>query len=118
MLSVVLCLSPLPLFPLPFPSLPPSLPPSSPPHSSLFPLSPSTPIRYNEFHDLNEKLKKKFPEMGLKLPGKRILGNNFDPGFIKQRRTGLHDFIIRMMKVSCRVSAGACVGVAVSLNGL
>lgn len=42
--------------------------------------------------------------MGLKLPGKRILGNNFDPEFIKQRKTGLHDFIIKMMKVSTSTS--------------
>ena len=26
------------------------------------------------------QLKKKYPELHFKLPGKRILGNNFDPG--------------------------------------
>ena len=62
-------------------------------------LSLSLTVRYNEFHDLNEKLKKRFPDGNPKLPGKRILGNNFDPDFIKQRREGLHDFICKMMKV-------------------
>lgn len=79
------------------PSLPPSFPPfPSPPPP---PLSLSLAVRYNEFHDLNEKLKKRFPDGNPKLPGKRILGNNFDPDFIKQRREGLHDFICKMMKV-------------------
>ena len=55
--------------------------------------------RYNEFHALQEKLKKKFPDANLKLPGKRILGNNFDPDFIKTRRHGLHDFILNLVKV-------------------
>ena len=75
--------------------VPPSPPPSP---SNLLPPS-SFSFRYNEFHDFNEKLKKRFPDAGLKLPGKRILGNNFDPEFIKQRREGLHDFVSRLMKV-------------------
>ena len=57
--------------------------------------------RYNEFHDLYEKLRKAFPSeaSGMKFPGKRIIGNNFDPDFIKLRREALHDFTIRLMKV-------------------
>ena len=55
--------------------------------------------RYNEFHTLQEKLKKKFSDVPLKLPGKRILGNNFDPQFIQQRREGLHGFILGLLKV-------------------
>ena len=55
--------------------------------------------RYNEFHSLQEKLKKNFPDIGLKLPPKRILGNNFDPEFIKNRREGLHDFVMNLVKV-------------------
>ena len=56
-------------------------------------------VRYNEFHEFHEKLKHRYPDLGLKLPGKRILGNNFDPEFIKARRAGLHEFISRMLKV-------------------
>lgn len=55
--------------------------------------------RYNEFNEFYDKLKRRYPDLGLKLPGKRFLGNNFDPEFIKARREGLHDFISRMMKV-------------------
>ncbi|CAH1788131.1 unnamed protein product [Owenia fusiformis] len=48
--------------------------------------------RYNEFHSVYEKLKKAFPDANLRLPGKRLFGN-LDPDFIKERRTGLHEFI-------------------------
>lgn len=47
--------------------------------------------RYNEFHQMCDKLKKIYPDLHLKLPGKRLLGNNFDPDFIKMRREGLND---------------------------
>ncbi|KAM7451879.1 Serine/threonine-protein kinase Sgk1 [Porites harrisoni] len=47
--------------------------------------------RYNEFHQLCDKLKRMFPDLRLKLPSKRLLGNNFDPEFIKVRREGLND---------------------------
>lgn len=47
--------------------------------------------RYNEFHQMCDKLKKLYPDLHLKLPGKRLLGNNFDPEFIKIRREGLND---------------------------
>lgn len=62
---------------------------------------PAHTIRYNEFHELYEKLRKAFPNesSGIKFPGKRIIGNNFDPDFIKLRREALHDFTIRLMKV-------------------
>ncbi|XP_030839064.1 serine/threonine-protein kinase Sgk1 [Strongylocentrotus purpuratus] len=53
--------------------------------------------RYNEFHKLYEVLKKKFPGADLKLPGKKLFGNNFDPEFIRQRREGLHDFIQKII---------------------
>uniref|UniRef100_A0A3B1KCP4 Serum/glucocorticoid regulated kinase family member 3 n=1 Tax=Astyanax mexicanus TaxID=7994 RepID=A0A3B1KCP4_ASTMX len=35
--------------------------------------------------------------MNLKIPAKRIFGDNFDPEFIKQRRTGLHEFIQKIV---------------------
>lgn len=54
----------------------------------------------NNFHFLfssYSQLKKKFPSAELKLPGKKLFGNNFDPEFIKQRREGLHDFIQKIL---------------------
>lgn len=57
--------------------------------------------RYNEFSELHDKLKRKFPDANsLKLPGKRFLGNNFDPEFIKSRKERLHEFVLKMTKVS------------------
>lgn len=53
--------------------------------------------RYNEFYALNEKLKKIFPSENLKLPGKRLLGNNFDPNFIQYRRTALHEYLQKLI---------------------
>lgn len=53
--------------------------------------------RYNEFHKLYDMIKKKYPDAGLKLPAKKLFGNNFDPEFIKQRREGLHDFIQKII---------------------
>uniref|UniRef100_A0A3P9JGG1 Serum/glucocorticoid regulated kinase family member 3 n=1 Tax=Oryzias latipes TaxID=8090 RepID=A0A3P9JGG1_ORYLA len=35
--------------------------------------------------------------MNLKIPAKRIFGDNFDPEFIQQRRAGLHEFIKRLV---------------------
>ncbi|RXM98306.1 Serine/threonine-protein kinase Sgk3 [Acipenser ruthenus] len=49
--------------------------------------------RYAEFDKLYNALKKQFPNINLKLPAKRIFGDNFDPEFIKQRRSGLNEFI-------------------------
>ncbi|XP_056440549.1 serine/threonine-protein kinase Sgk3 [Gadus chalcogrammus] len=53
--------------------------------------------RYAEFDKLHNALRKQFPSMNLKIPPKRIFGDNFDPEFIKQRRTGLHEFIQRLV---------------------
>lgn len=52
--------------------------------------------RYNEFHQLYDKLKKTFPHAKLRLPGKKIFGN-MEPGFIKERRDGLHNFIQKLL---------------------
>ncbi|KAI8495889.1 PREDICTED: serine/threonine-protein kinase Sgk3-like isoform X2 [Branchiostoma belcheri] len=49
--------------------------------------------RYTEFEKLHQMLKKNFPDVSFKLPGKKLFGNNFDPNFIKHRREGLHDFV-------------------------
>uniref|UniRef100_A0A672IYL8 Serum/glucocorticoid regulated kinase family member 3 n=1 Tax=Salarias fasciatus TaxID=181472 RepID=A0A672IYL8_SALFA len=53
--------------------------------------------RYAEFDKLYNTLRKQFPSMNLKIPAKRIFGDNFEPEFIKQRRAGLHDFIKRIV---------------------
>ncbi|CAB1349812.1 unnamed protein product, partial [Coregonus sp. 'balchen'] len=53
--------------------------------------------RYAEFDKLYNTLRKQFPSLNLKIPAKRIFGDNFDPEFIKQRRTGLHEFIQRLV---------------------
>ena len=72
-------------------------------------------FRYNEFSELHEKLKKKFNEANsLKLPGKRFLGNNFDPEFIKSRRERLNEFVFQMVKVNalcrfCKKNSGWCM---------
>uniref|UniRef100_A0A1I8FPX7 Serine/threonine-protein kinase Sgk1 n=1 Tax=Macrostomum lignano TaxID=282301 RepID=A0A1I8FPX7_9PLAT len=48
--------------------------------------------RYKEFNNLYDRLKKQFPEAGLKLPGKRFFGN-MDPEFIRQRQEGLDNMV-------------------------
>ncbi|KAM4718998.1 serine/threonine-protein kinase Sgk3 isoform 3-T3 [Anableps anableps] len=53
--------------------------------------------RYAEFDKLYNTLRKQFPSMNLKIPAKRIFGDNFDPEFIKHRRAGLHEFIKRIV---------------------
>ncbi|XP_013404642.1 serine/threonine-protein kinase Sgk1 [Lingula anatina] len=53
--------------------------------------------RYAEFNALYDKLKKIFPKAGLKLPGKKIFGNNLAPDFVKQRREGLHSFVQKLV---------------------
>uniref|UniRef100_A0AAR2IWU2 Serine/threonine-protein kinase Sgk1 n=1 Tax=Pygocentrus nattereri TaxID=42514 RepID=A0AAR2IWU2_PYGNA len=53
--------------------------------------------RYTEFDKLYNTLKKQYPALNLKIPAKRIFGDNFDPEFIKQRRTGLHEFIQKIL---------------------
>ncbi|XP_026093822.1 serine/threonine-protein kinase Sgk3-like [Carassius auratus] len=53
--------------------------------------------RYAEFDKLYNTLKKQFPTLNLKIPAKRIFGDNFDPEFIKHRRAGLHEFIQKIL---------------------
>uniref|UniRef100_A0A8C1FCD8 Serum/glucocorticoid regulated kinase family member 3 n=2 Tax=Cyprinus carpio TaxID=7962 RepID=A0A8C1FCD8_CYPCA len=53
--------------------------------------------RYAEFDKLYNTLKKQFPTLNLKIPAKRIFGDNFDPEFIKHRRAGLHEFIQKIV---------------------
>uniref|UniRef100_A0A672STW8 Serine/threonine-protein kinase Sgk1 n=1 Tax=Sinocyclocheilus grahami TaxID=75366 RepID=A0A672STW8_SINGR len=53
--------------------------------------------RYAEFDRLYNTLKKLFPALNLKIPAKRIFGDNFDPEFIKHRRAGLHEFIQKIV---------------------
>ncbi|XP_067568269.1 serine/threonine-protein kinase Sgk3 isoform X2 [Pseudorca crassidens] len=54
--------------------------------------------RYAEFDKLYNTLRKQFPAMALKIPAKRIFGDNFDPNFIKQRRAGLNEFIQNLVR--------------------
>ncbi|KAM9307852.1 serine/threonine-protein kinase Sgk3 [Gastrophryne carolinensis] len=54
--------------------------------------------RYAEFDKLYNALKKQFPAMNLKIPAKRIFGDNFDPEFIQQRRAGLNEFIQNLLQ--------------------
>ncbi|XP_072323741.1 serine/threonine-protein kinase Sgk3 isoform X3 [Scyliorhinus torazame] len=53
--------------------------------------------RYAEFDKLYNALKKQYPQYPLKIPAKRIFGDNFDPAFIKQRRAGLNEFIQKLV---------------------
>nr|CAD7446641.1 unnamed protein product [Timema bartmani] len=53
--------------------------------------------RYNEFYKLYESLKKQVPQLQLKLPGKKLFGNNLDPSFVQSRREGLDAFIQQLM---------------------
>ncbi|XP_063238015.1 serine/threonine-protein kinase Sgk1-like isoform X3 [Bacillus rossius redtenbacheri] len=53
--------------------------------------------RYNEFYRLYESLKKQVPHLHLKLPGKKLFGNNLDPLFVQSRREGLDCFIQQLM---------------------
>ncbi|XP_042318295.1 serine/threonine-protein kinase Sgk3 isoform X3 [Sceloporus undulatus] len=54
--------------------------------------------RYAEFDKLYHTLRKQFPTMNLRIPAKRIFGDNFDPDFIKQRRAGLNEFIQNLVQ--------------------
>ncbi|XP_054721932.1 LOW QUALITY PROTEIN: serine/threonine-protein kinase Sgk2-like [Uloborus diversus] len=53
--------------------------------------------RYNEFSKLLEILKRQYPHISLKLPGKKYLENNFSSDFIKNRRQGLNDFVQKLV---------------------
>ncbi|XP_069813612.1 serine/threonine-protein kinase Sgk3 isoform X2 [Dendropsophus ebraccatus] len=54
--------------------------------------------RYAEFDKLYNTLRKQFPAINLKIPAKRIFGDNFDPDFIQQRRAGLNEFIQNLLQ--------------------
>lgn len=54
--------------------------------------------RYNEFYKLSETLKKQVPAPQLKLPGKKLFGNNLDPTFVQERREGLDAFVQSLMQ--------------------
>ncbi|KAI2805436.1 Serine/threonine-protein kinase Sgk1 [Blomia tropicalis] len=56
--------------------------------------------RYNEFSKLCDGLKKLFPHLHLKLPGKKLFGNNFSTDFIRSRRQGLDNLVQRMLSDS------------------
>ncbi|KAL1483314.1 hypothetical protein MTO96_033274 [Rhipicephalus appendiculatus] len=53
--------------------------------------------RYNDFSKLLDIIKKQFPGCHLKLPGKKLFGNNFSPDFIRSRRQGLDEFIQKLV---------------------
>ncbi|UXI17155.1 serine-tRNA ligase [Sarcoptes scabiei] len=53
--------------------------------------------RYNEFSKLCDTLKKKYSFLHLKLPGKKLFGNNFSSDFIKNRRQGLDNLVQRIV---------------------
>ncbi|XP_027200210.2 serine/threonine-protein kinase Sgk2-like [Dermatophagoides pteronyssinus] len=52
--------------------------------------------RYNEFSKLCDSLKKQYPYLHLKLPGKKLFGNNFSTDFIRSRRQGLDTLVQRI----------------------
>lgn len=56
--------------------------------------------RYAEFHKLYESLKKQVPNLGLKLPGKKLFGNNLDPSFVAMRQDGLDNFVQKIISQS------------------
>lgn len=49
--------------------------------------------RYNEFDRLLSDIKRIEPDIKLKFPGKRLLGDNFSKDFIKKRMKGLDQFM-------------------------
>ncbi|GFT76018.1 hypothetical protein TNCV_1255301 [Trichonephila clavipes] len=53
--------------------------------------------RYNEFSKLLDVLKRQYPNIPLKLPGKKLFGNNFSSDFIKNRRQGLNEFVQKLV---------------------
>ncbi|XP_075440041.1 serine/threonine-protein kinase Sgk3 isoform X2 [Ascaphus truei] len=54
--------------------------------------------RYAEFDKLYNTLRKQYPNVNLKIPAKRIFGDNFDPDFIQHRRAGLNEFIQNLLQ--------------------
>ncbi|XP_055929106.1 serine/threonine-protein kinase Sgk2-like isoform X3 [Argiope bruennichi] len=57
--------------------------------------------RYNEFSKLLDILKRQYPNIPLKLPGKKLFGNNFSSDFIKNRRQGLNEFVQKLVSEPC-----------------
>uniref|UniRef100_A0A0A9YAP4 Serine/threonine-protein kinase Sgk3 n=3 Tax=Lygus hesperus TaxID=30085 RepID=A0A0A9YAP4_LYGHE len=53
--------------------------------------------RYNEFHKLHDSLKKQVPNFQLKLPRKKLFGNNLSPEFVASRKQGLDLFIQQLV---------------------
>ncbi|CAF0921870.1 unnamed protein product [Rotaria sordida] len=47
--------------------------------------------RYKEFQTLNDKLRR--IQSDLKLPGRRLLGDSFEPDFILKRQRGLNEYV-------------------------
>uniref|UniRef100_A0A1B6DUY2 Non-specific serine/threonine protein kinase n=2 Tax=Clastoptera arizonana TaxID=38151 RepID=A0A1B6DUY2_9HEMI len=54
--------------------------------------------RYNEFYKLHDILKKQVSNLQLKLPGKKLFGNNLDPQFVATRREGLNAFVQQLIQ--------------------
>ncbi|KAM7319497.1 hypothetical protein ACRRTK_021180 [Alexandromys fortis] len=81
---------------------------------------PSVSIPSSDEHREKKKrftLKKQFPAMALKIPAKRIFGDNFDPDFIKQRRAGLNEFIQNLVRYP-ELYNHWCSPLAVTIAGL
>ncbi|XP_064487000.1 serine/threonine-protein kinase Sgk1-like isoform X2 [Ornithodoros turicata] len=53
--------------------------------------------RYTDFSRLLDIIKKQYPGVALKLPGKKLFGNNFSPEFIRSRRQGLDEFVQKLV---------------------
>src|SRR6218665_127992 len=53
--------------------------------------------RYNEFSKLVDSIKREYPNISLKLPKKKFFGNNFSADFIKNRRNGLNDLVLKIV---------------------
>lgn len=54
--------------------------------------------RYSEFYKLYEYLRKQVSGLQLKIPGKKLFGNNLDPQFIASRQEGLDMFLQQLMQ--------------------
>ncbi|CAM2700307.1 unnamed protein product [Rotaria socialis] len=54
--------------------------------------------RYKEFNTLNEKLRR--ARSDLKLPGRRLMGDSFEPDFVLKRLRGLNEYVQRLCKIS------------------
>ncbi|CAF3645275.1 unnamed protein product [Rotaria sordida] len=50
--------------------------------------------RYKEFNTLNEKLRR--ARSDLKLPGRRLMGDSFEPDFVLKRLRGLNEYVQRI----------------------